>query len=98
MPDALAGPYLATLAIPIFALSILAVVFVVLAWLRDRRRFAEAFESILEARPASSVSAARCGRPPAERPWRQSRRRKRSWESATWPCSPRTWASPASAS
>ena len=51
VPDALAGPYLATLAIPIFALAILTVAFVLLAWLKDRRRFAEAFESILEARP-----------------------------------------------
>jgi hypothetical protein len=54
VPDALAGPYLATLAIPIFALSILGVAFVLLAWLKDRRRFAEAFESILEARPAEA--------------------------------------------
>jgi hypothetical protein len=52
VPDALAGPYLATLAIPIFALSILAVAFAAHAFLRDRRRFAEAFEAILDARPA----------------------------------------------
>jgi hypothetical protein len=52
LPDALAGPYLATLAIPIFALSILAVAFAAHAFLRERRRFAEAFESVLDARPA----------------------------------------------
>jgi hypothetical protein len=51
LPDALAAPYLATLAIPIFALSILAVVFVAWAYLRYRRRFAEAFEALLDARP-----------------------------------------------
>jgi hypothetical protein len=51
VPDALAGPYLATLAVPIFALSILAVLFVAQAWLRDRRRFAEAFEALLDTRP-----------------------------------------------
>ncbi|HEY5906503.1 MAG TPA: hypothetical protein VIZ31_00590, partial [Vicinamibacteria bacterium] len=51
LPDALAAPYLATLAIPIFALCILAVVFVLHAWLRDRRRFAEAFEALLDVGP-----------------------------------------------
>jgi antitoxin (DNA-binding transcriptional repressor) of toxin-antitoxin stability system len=76
VPDALAGPYLATLAIPIFALSILAVAFVLLAWLKDRRRFAEAFESILSARPGeerlrralweTARGAARGSEPPSE--------------------------------
>jgi hypothetical protein len=51
LPDALAAPYLATLAIPIFALSILSVAFVARAFLRDRRRFAESFEAFLDARP-----------------------------------------------
>ena len=90
----MAGPYLATLAIPIFALSILAVAFVLLAWLKDRRRFAEAFESIFEARPGeerlrralwATARGAALGRGPAVR--------EASWASATWPCSPRTSAS-----
>ena len=51
VPDALAGPYLATLAVPIFALCIFSVAFVALAWLRDRRRFFETFESVLDASP-----------------------------------------------
>jgi hypothetical protein len=77
VPDALAGPYLATLAIPIFALSILTVAFVLLAWIKDRRRFAEAFESLLDARPgeerlrralwATARGAALKADPPSER-------------------------------
>jgi hypothetical protein len=53
VPEALAGPYLATLAVPIFALSILAAAFVLRAWLKDRRRFAEAFESVWDAQPGA---------------------------------------------
>lgn len=49
IPAALGAPYLATLALPVFALSVLAVVFVARAFLKDRRRFGEAFEALLEA-------------------------------------------------
>ena len=73
VPDALAGPYLATLAVPIFVLSILAVLFVAQAWLRDRRRFAEAFEACSTPARARGASASALGeragcsphRPPA---------------------------------
>jgi hypothetical protein len=51
-PSALRGPYLAALAVPVFALSVLAVVYLLLGWLRNGRRFAEAFETPLDARPA----------------------------------------------
>jgi hypothetical protein len=50
-PEALSGPYLAALAMPIFALALLAMVSAVLLLLRDRRRFAESIESLLDARP-----------------------------------------------
>jgi len=42
-------PYLAALSVPIFVLSVLAVLALGLAWLRQRRRLAESFESPLEA-------------------------------------------------
>jgi hypothetical protein len=51
VPDALAAPYLATLAVPIFALAILAVLFVAQAFFKDRRRFAESFEAVLDVKP-----------------------------------------------
>ena len=50
-PEALSGPYLAAQAVPVFALALLAMIAVATLWLRDRRRFAEAFESFLDARP-----------------------------------------------
>jgi Patatin-like phospholipase len=50
MPETLGGPYLAVLAIPVFALSVLTIVFLAHTYLRDRRRFAEAFESFFDAR------------------------------------------------
>jgi hypothetical protein len=50
MPETLGGPYLAVLAIPVFALSVMAVVFIAHAYARHRRRFSEAFESFFDAR------------------------------------------------
>jgi hypothetical protein len=50
-PEALSGPYLAAQAVPVFALAMLALIAVGTLWFRDRRRFAEAFESFLDARP-----------------------------------------------
>lgn len=49
-PDILREPYLAALATPVFLLSVLTVVFLARLLARERRRFAEAFESILDAR------------------------------------------------
>jgi hypothetical protein len=51
-PETLSSPYLAALAVPVFALALVAVVAVGFAFLRDRRRFPEAFEAFLDARPA----------------------------------------------
>jgi Patatin-like phospholipase len=48
-PGVLRGPYLAALAAPVFALSVIATVAAVRVYVRDRRRFGEAFESLLEA-------------------------------------------------
>lgn len=50
-PEALSGPYLATQAVPVFALALLAVLTSLVLYLRDRRRVAESFESLLDARP-----------------------------------------------
>ncbi len=50
-PEELSGPYLAAQAIPVFGLALLAIVSVAYLLLRDRRRFAEAFEAFLDARP-----------------------------------------------
>ena len=50
-PEALSGPYLAAQAIPVFALALLALAVGGGLWFRDRRRFAESFESVLDARP-----------------------------------------------
>ena len=50
-PEELSGPYLAAQAVPVFGLALLAIVTVAYVYLRDRRRFAEAFESFLDARP-----------------------------------------------
>jgi hypothetical protein len=50
-PEALSGPYLAAQAVPVFGLALLAVVTAASLLARDRRRFAEAFESVFDARP-----------------------------------------------
>jgi len=54
VPALLRTPYLAALSVPVFALSVTAVVAVAAAFVRRRRRFAEAFESPLDARPGRS--------------------------------------------
>jgi hypothetical protein len=46
---ALRTAYLAALSVPVFLLSVLAVLVLAVAFLRNRRRFAEAFESVLDA-------------------------------------------------
>ncbi len=51
VPESLSGPYLAAQVVPVFALAVLTLVALAVVWLRDRRRFAEAFESFLDARP-----------------------------------------------
>jgi hypothetical protein len=51
-PAVLRAPYLAALAVPVFALSVLVVVSLLVGWLRNGRRLAEAFETPLDARPA----------------------------------------------
>ena len=51
-PDALSGPYLGAQAVPVFALALLAMVALAFAYVRGRRRVAESFESLLDARPA----------------------------------------------
>jgi hypothetical protein len=50
--SALRTAYLAALSVPVFLLCLLAVAAVATAYLRNRRRFAEAFESALDATPA----------------------------------------------
>jgi Patatin-like phospholipase len=50
-PEALSGPYLAAQAVPVFALAMLAIVAMAVAYFRNRRRFPEAFESFLDAHP-----------------------------------------------
>ncbi len=47
-PALIRGPYLAALAAPVFALCLIATVAVARALIRDRRRFAESFESPLD--------------------------------------------------
>jgi hypothetical protein len=53
-PEVLSGPYLAALALPIFALAATVLVFLVRSWLRDGRRFPESFESFLSERPGQN--------------------------------------------
>jgi hypothetical protein len=53
-PAALRAPYLAALAAPVFALSVIALVTLVRLVLRDRRRVGELFESVLDASPAGA--------------------------------------------
>jgi Patatin-like phospholipase len=50
-PEAMSGPYLAAQAVPVLALALLALLVVAYSYFRDRRRFAEGFESLLDARP-----------------------------------------------
>ena len=50
-PERLSGPYLAAQALPVFALALLALAATAFVYFRDRRRFAEAFESFLDATP-----------------------------------------------
>jgi hypothetical protein len=50
-PETLSGPYLAAQAMPVFALAMVAMVAAAALYFRDRRRFAEAFESFLDAKP-----------------------------------------------
>ena len=50
-PEALSGPYLAAQAVPVFGLALLAIAVGATLWVRDRRRFAESFESFLDAGP-----------------------------------------------
>lgn len=75
-PEALSGPYLGAQAVPVFALAMLAIAAVAWVYFRDRRRFAEAFESFLDAEPGLARlrrglweiarGAALSGRPPSE--------------------------------
>jgi hypothetical protein len=75
-PEALSGPYLAAQAVPVFALAMLAIGGGGALYLRDRRRFAEAFESFLDASPGLgrlrrglwdiARGAAPSGSPPSE--------------------------------
>lgn len=50
-PETLSGPYLAAQAVPVLALGLLVLLAAAYHYLRDRRRFAEAFESLLDAQP-----------------------------------------------
>jgi hypothetical protein len=50
-PEAVSGTYMAALAVPVFALALLAVVVLTFLFVRDRRRLPEAFESFLDAGP-----------------------------------------------
>jgi hypothetical protein len=58
LPTALRTPFLAALSVPVFILCALAVTSVLIVLARDRRRFAEAFESPLDARPVRRRLAA----------------------------------------
>jgi Patatin-like phospholipase len=51
-PEKLSGPYLAALAVPVFALALLVLVGAGSLWVRHRRRVVERFEAVLDARPA----------------------------------------------
>ncbi|PYQ23609.1 MAG: hypothetical protein DMF81_08335 [Acidobacteria bacterium] len=57
-PSVLRAPYLAALAVPVFALSVLVVVYLALGWARSGRRLAESFETPLDARQARKRLAA----------------------------------------
>src|SRR5262249_11927981 len=47
-PEALSGPYLAALAMPIFALALVVLATAAVLGIRDRRRLAEGLESIFD--------------------------------------------------
>jgi hypothetical protein len=53
-PESLSGPYLAALAMPIFALALVAATTLGFSLWRDRRRFAESLESFLDASPGEA--------------------------------------------
>jgi hypothetical protein len=50
-PETLSGPYLAALAVPVFALALLVVATAAVAWTRGGRKLGESFEAPLDARP-----------------------------------------------
>ncbi len=49
VPGVVRGPYLAALTVPVFALCVLATVAALRVFVRDRRRFSESLESLLDA-------------------------------------------------
>jgi hypothetical protein len=53
-PESLSGPYLAALAVPIFALALVAATTLALVLSRERRRFAESLESFVDATPGEA--------------------------------------------
>jgi Patatin-like phospholipase len=53
-PESLSGPYLAALAMPIFALALVAATTLAVLLSRERRRIAESFESFLDASPGEA--------------------------------------------
>jgi hypothetical protein len=52
VPAAVRTPYLAALAVPVFGLCALAILYLARMYVGDRRRFAEGLEALLDARPA----------------------------------------------
>jgi hypothetical protein len=96
-PEAMSGPYLAAQAVPVFALAMVAI------WCRARlyrRRRAPRGSVRVSSTPSRGCgeSGGACGRSRAA--WRSRPRRRATASSgaATRRCSPRTWASRASAS
>jgi hypothetical protein len=75
-PEILSGPYLAAQAVPVITLAVVAMTAAAIVYLRDRRRFAEAFESFFDAGPGLerlrrglwevARGAALSGRPPSD--------------------------------
>jgi hypothetical protein len=76
VPTAMRVPYLAALAVPIFVLSVITILYVLATYLRRRRRFAESLESVLDVAPARqrlvrglweiARGSASSGRPPSD--------------------------------
>jgi predicted acylesterase/phospholipase RssA len=76
VPTAMRLPYLAALAMPIFVLSVVAILYVGATYLRGPRRFAESLESVLDVRRARerlarglweiSRGSSRSARPPSD--------------------------------
>ena len=52
--EALSGPYLGALALPVFALAAVGLIGLVAAYLRDRRRFLERFEAFSDVAPGEA--------------------------------------------